>query len=178
MKQWNLASIGVFSVVVAITLAPLSAADAQPVDDVGPHCAVEIQPINSAEALTEPVCFNTDEEVSAYVRSIGVRDSGARGVAANTIVGTVYMDADGGGQSLTFWGTSGCAAVTFGFPTLPSGWDTHISSVRASSGCWVTLYTSTNYGGSRLNCTPYCASIGTWNDNVRSLVFRPAGMFG
>jgi hypothetical protein len=179
MQLRNLrAAIGALSVVVVATFAPVSAVNAYPTDDVMAHCAVEIHPIDAAESTADPVCFDTEDEVIAYVHILGERDSGSRAVSASTIVGTVYSDANSGGQSLTFWGTSGCSGVTFGFPSLPSGWDNSISSARASNGCWVTLYTSTGYGGSRLNCTPYCASIGSWNDNVKSLVFRPTGTFG
>lgn len=142
------------------------------------HCAVEVYPALEQRGSAEPVCFGTEEEVVDYLTGLGVNDHAARGVAASIVVGTVYKDYSGAGGSLTFWGTSGCTGVTFGFPTLASGWDNSISSARGSNGCWLTLYTTTNYGGSRLNCTPYCASIGSWNDNVKSLVFRPTGTFG
>jgi hypothetical protein len=93
-------------------------------------------------------------------------------------LGTAYKDANGGGSSFTFWGSSGCNGVVFGFASLPSGWDNSISSAGGSNGCWVTLYSATNYGGSRLNCTPWCGSVYGLNDNVRSIVFRPTGTFG
>jgi hypothetical protein len=38
----------------------------------------------------------------------------------------------------------------------------------------VSLYTGGSYGGTQLLCTPNCASLGTLNDRVLSLVFRPA----
>ncbi|MEV7694011.1 peptidase inhibitor family I36 protein [Microbacterium sp. NPDC089189] len=163
---------------LVVSTAPVSAAAAATTDSTGHHCVVQVRPIESAAPTAEPVCFNTPEEAAAYLSSIGVGGPATRGVAVSTIVGTVYKDYNEGGDSLTLWGSSGCAGATFGFPSLASGWDNSISSVRASNGCWVTLYTTTSYGGSRLNCTPYCASIGTWNDNVKSLVFRPEGTFG
>lgn len=174
--RWNV-SIGAFALLVASAVGPVSATEATTTDKGG-HCAVKVNPIESTERPADPVCFNTEQEVTAYLDGIGVGSTDARGAAANTIIGTVHKDANQGGESLTFWGSSGCAGVTFGFSSLASGWDNSISSAQASNGCWVTLYTDTSYGGSRLNCTPYCASIGSWNDNVKSLVFRPAGMFG
>lgn len=171
------AILGVLATLVVVTVAPVSATAAT-TGGAGDHCVVQVHPIQSSEPPAEPVCFDTPKLAAAYLSSIGVGDSAARGAAVSTIVGTVYKDYNEGGESLTFWGSSGCAGVTFGFPSLASGWDNSISSVRASNGCWVTLYTTTSYGGSRLNCTPYCASIGTWNDNVKSLVFRPEGTFG
>lgn len=146
------------------------------------HCAVEVAGIfDQDEGPAAPVCFATQDEVAAYLaETVGINETaaGARGEAANTVVGTVYQDANRGGASLTFWGSSGCAGATFGFPTLASGWDTTVSSAEGSNGCWLTLYTATSYGGARLNCTPYCASVGSWNDNVKALVFRPTGTFG
>lgn len=169
--------LGVVAIVAASMLVSVSPASASTDEESG-HCTVEVYPIESGETEADLVCFSTEEEVAEYLSGIGVGNTNARGVAASTIIGTVYKDYNQGGQSLTFWGSSSCAGVTFGFPSLASGWNNSISSVRASNGCWVTLYTTTSYGGSRLNCTPYCASVGSWNDNVKSLVFRPQGTFG
>ena len=165
---------------IAITVFGLAGATPAHAATAESHCVVEVAPVSDRQAPEAPVCFETPDEVDAYLESIGVSDSSqaARGVAASTVVGTVYKDASRGGASLTFWGSSGCSGVTFGFPSLASGWDNSISSAEGKNGCWVTLYTATNYGGARLNCTPYCASVGSWNDNVKSLVFRPTGTFG
>lgn len=151
------------------------------VSDIVPvpeHCAVEAYAVGDRRTPDEPVCFGSESEVSQYLDGLTGAATEARAAAATTVIGTVYKDINSGGASLTFWGTSGCAGVTFGFPSLASGWNNSISSARGSNGCWLTLYTATNYGGSRLNCTPYCASIGAWNDNVQSIVFRPTGTFG
>ena len=178
MGRRNLhAILGVLTALAVLSAAPISAAAAT-TNEAGKHCVVEVHPIDSTELPAEPVCFDTPAEAAAYLGSIGVGVTAGSGIAASTIVGMVYRDYNEGGESLTFWGSSGCTGVTFGFPSLASGWDNSISSARASNGCWVTLYTNTSYGGSRLNCTPYCASIGSWNDNVKSLVFRPEGTFG
>ena len=164
--------IGIFS----LTLAPSATAMAdEPV--IPAHCAIEAVAVSEAEAMSEPVCFDTLDELRIYLESVGVGAT-SRSTAASTIIGTVDKDVNASGASLTLWGSSGCAGETFGFSSLASGWDDSISSARGSNGCWVTLYTETSYGGSNLNCTPYCASIGGWNDNVKSLVFRPAGTFG
>ena len=141
------------------------------------HCAIEAAVVSEADEMAEPVCFNTSDELQIYLQSVGA-GAVSRSAASNTIIGTVYQDTNASGARLTLWGSSGCAGETFGFPSLASGWDNSISSARGSNGCWVTLYTATNYGGSKLNCIPYCESIGGWNDNVKSLVFRPSGTFG
>jgi hypothetical protein len=179
-KRNLLTAAGVLSLLLTIPFGAAPAATAASANEAsGPHCAVEVHPTATPEQSGAPVCFDTEDEVAEYLASIGVAEISARGAAAaSTVVGTVYKDTNGAGASLTFWGASGCSGVTFGFPSLASGWNNSISSVRASNGCWVTVYTATSYGGSRLNCTPYCASIGTWSDNVKSLVFRPSGTFG
>ncbi|MBO0982690.1 peptidase inhibitor family I36 protein [Rathayibacter sp. SD072] len=177
-SKWSIVAVATAVVVTALS-GPTAAASGAPLEGTsGEHCAVQIRETNDRGQSETPVCFTTEVQVEEYLSSIGVTDTAGRGVAASTVVGTVYKDSNGSGASLTFFGSSGCAGTTFGFPSLASGWDNSISSVRASNGCWVTLYTATSYGGARLNCTPYCATIGTWNDNVRSLVFRPSGTFG
>lgn len=183
----NLQTIGA---VLATVIAFAPGSGMSPAAHAGPptardvvHCAVEVQPTEgqpSAEgATTQPVCFDTRAEVDDYLHDALSADNGRMtAAAASTILGRVYTDANGGGSSLAFWGSSGCYGVTFGFASLPSGWNNTISSAGGSNGCWVTLYTETSYGGSRLNCTPWCGSIGTLNDRVKSLVFRPTGTLG
>ncbi|MFC9559069.1 hypothetical protein [Agromyces sp. NPDC056965] len=143
------------------------------------HCAVEVQAVGKRTAPPTPVCFSEPEGVERYLDAIGTADASGRAVAAaSTSLGTVYSDSNGGGSSLTFWGSSGCYGVVFGFSSMPSGWSNNVSSAGGSHGCWVTLYGTTGYGGSRLNCTPWCGGIGGLNDQVKSIVFRPTGTFG
>jgi len=142
------------------------------------HCAAEAAPINDPASQGNPVCFGTELEAEQYIQGLDPQNSSMRAAAASTILGTVYQDTNRNGSSLTLWGTNGCAGSVFGFSSLESGWNKSISSATGQNGCWVTLYTAVNYGGATLNCTPYCASISTWNDNVKSLVFRPTGTFG
>lgn len=148
------------------------------------HCAVGVDAAVAADRAKaeapEPVCFSTLAEVDRYLAE-QTGDDGSRltvAAAASIAVGRVYRDVNKGGSSLTFWGTSGCAGAVFGFSSLSSSWRTSVSSATGLNGCWATLYTSTSYGGSRLNCTPYCSSIGSFNDRVKSIVFRPSGTLG
>lgn len=138
------------------------------------HCAVQVTPIGETSAPAKPVCFDSAEEVDAYLNSA----SFAAGTYASVALGTVYVNSNYGGSSLTYWGSSGCNGVTFGYPTIDSGWSSSISSVRGFNNCWVTLYASTSYGGTKLTCTPDCSGIGGLNDAVRSIVFRPSGTWG
>jgi len=180
MRKFGLGVVGIaVALLVGGTVVPVQGAAAAQVDEQLPYCAVEIFPLGTSEdSPAEAVCFATEAEVAQFLDRMAQSRDAARAVAASVVVGTVYKDANGAGGSLTFWGSSGCAGVTFGFPTLASGWDNSVSAVRASNGCWATAYAATNYGGSRLNCTPYCASVGALNDAVKSLVFRPTGTLG
>jgi len=163
-------------VVVGLVGEPAAATGAEPSRSGAAHCVVELRPLGST-FVPSPVCFETQGDATGFARD-AVGSSSARGALASTILGTAYKDANGGGSSFTFWGSSGCAGVVFGFSSLPSGWDNSISSAGGSNGCWATLYSTTGYGGSRLNCTAWCGSVYSLNDNVRSIVFRPTGTFG
>ncbi|MET4582962.1 hypothetical protein ABIE21_002472 [Conyzicola nivalis] len=175
MRKYKLGYSGVvLALVLGAATAPVQGAVANPVEVELPFCAVEIFPIGEqSDADGEAVCFGTPEEVTAFLSG-----NAARGAAASVAVGTVYKDAGGTGGSLTFFGSSGCSGVTFGFSTVPSGWENSISSLRATNSCWGTVYTATNYGGTRLNCTPFCSALGAVNDAVKSIVFRPTGTLG
>lgn len=90
----------------------------------------------------------------------------------------MYKDDSYGGGSYTFYGSGACSGVTYGFPSLSADWQNTISSAKAYASCWVTLYDAQSYGGQRYNCTPNCASLSSFNDRAKSLVFRPAGTIG
>ena len=175
MRKFKLGYSGiVMGLVLGAAIAPGQGAAANPAEAELPYCAVEIFPIDEpSRADNEAVCFGTPAEVTAFLAG-----KVARAAAASVAVGTVYKDAGGTGGSLTFFGSSGCSGVTFGFSTVPSGWENSISSLRATNSCWGTVYTATNYGGTRFNCTPFCSSLGALNDSVKSIVFRPTGTLG
>lgn len=139
------------------------------------HCIAEAAVDDHASRSSDAACFDTKLAADQYLTG----EISSRGLAAsNTIIGTVYSDANYSGSTFTWWGSTGCLGVTFGIAVLSSGWDNQISSARAANGCWVTLYNTVTYGGARITCMPSCSSIGTLNDQVRSLVFRPQGTVG
>jgi hypothetical protein len=174
------ATIAVLVAAGMLSFGPVSSALAQPTAPaVEVHCAAEVTPLDEPTGQSDPLCFETEAEAKEYVESIQQpQNAAARGANASTILGTVYQDTNRNGSSLTLWGANGCAGSVFGFSSLESGWTNTISSASGQNGCWLTLYTAASYGGSRLNCTPYCGSLGSWNDDVKSLVFRPTGTFG
>lgn len=186
-----LAAVVAFAAMNGLAVAPAIAVEAAPatieptaVDPgrVTVHCAVEIRPIAEEAAAGSPICFTTERDVERYLGALSASRSApgspSAATAASVAVGTIYSDSNGGGSSLTFWGSSGCAGVSYGFASLPSNWSSIISSGGGRNGCWATMYAATNYGGSRLNCTPWCGTLGAWNDAVGSIVFRPTGTWG
>ena len=141
----------------------------------GDYCAVKIEPLGSAQTPTAPVCFDTQAGVDSYLEAVTAPSLARSAVAtASTVLGTVYRDANYSGGSLSLYGSRSCSGVTFGFASLDGAWQNTISSAKAFAGCYVSLYTADSYGGTQLLCTPNCASLGTLNDRVLSLVFRPA----
>jgi hypothetical protein len=170
------------AVVFAAALSFATTAAAAPVPSrTGEYCAVRIEPIGSPVPRATPVCFDTQSEVDAYLAAI-TGDPRARSSApaeptatASVVLGTVYKDAGYAGGSLSFYGGGACSGVTYGFPSLDPSWQNTISSAKAFASCWVSLYSATSYGGSQLLCTPNCSTLGSLNDRVLSLVFRPAG---
>lgn len=166
---------------VATVTAPLGIPASAELTDRGEvHCVVEVQAVDSVERQAAPQCFTTKTEAAAFLDASLTRADAFSASAASSSValGTVYADINYGGSSLTMWGSSGCSGASYGFGSLPGGWDSRISSAKAINGCWVTLYRGTGYSGDRVNCTPNCSSVGSLNDQVRSLVFRPWGTLG
>lgn len=160
----------------AVALSVTTTAAAAIPSSSGDYCAVKIEPLASEDEPAAPVCFETQAEVDAYLTAVTAPHSLARTAAASasTVLGTVYKDASYSGGSLSFYGTGSCSGVTFGFASLDAAWQNTISSAKAFAGCYVSLYTGASYGGTQLLCTPNCASLGTLNDRILSLVFRPA----
>jgi hypothetical protein len=94
-----------------------------------------------------------------------------------TAVTTALVHTTDGGENLT---DAVLTSELLGAAAEYSTADALLAGVaaRGTNGCWVTLYTSTSYGGSKITCGPSCSSIGSLNDRIRSLVFRPTGTFG
>jgi hypothetical protein len=165
------------SAAAILVASPLGTAEFSASHD-GDYCATRIQPIGSAAAPSSPACFDSQKEVDSYIEALLAPNTGARSSAASVLIGTVYKDDNYSGGSYTFYGSGSCAGSTYGFPSLSSDWQGTISSAKAYSSCWVTLYDSTSYAGQRYNCTPSCSSLPSFNDRTKSLVFRPAGTVG
>lgn len=101
-------------------------------------------------------CFETLAEAEEFVEAGAPGDleqliPRARGGAtlSTVIVGKQYTGTSRSGAVLVQWGTgSGCYGVTYGYPSMPFGWNDEVRSSEGFSNCWVSNYTATSYGGS------------------------------
>lgn len=190
--------------VTAMLAAPLATAaePAEPVDR-SPTCAVGAEPVELSKGaaaladLPDPAidCFPTfgaaiefitggevvAESPAELERVAAASDDGTVSTAASVVLGYEYKNTGYSGGSLVLYGSSGSgcgSSRTYGFSSMPSGWNNVISSARSFAGCWSTHYDLTSYGGTRVTCQGSCSSLGTMNNRTSSIVFRPVGTYG
>jgi hypothetical protein len=106
----------------------------------------------------------------------------ATAALSSQVLGILWRDANykGASQVLYGQGTNGCwTGSTYGFPNLANFLMNNVAtSASTYSGCWVTLYDSYSYAGSKKNCTPHCPTLGSFDNRASSVVYRPAGQLG
>ena len=102
--------------------------------------------------------------------------------ASSLVLGVLWRDANYKGTSKVLYGsgTNGCyTGSTYGFPNLANLlMNNVVTSATTYAGCWVTLYDSYSYAGAKKNCTPHCATLGTFDNKASSVVYRPVGQLG
>ena len=102
--------------------------------------------------------------------------------AGSIVLGVLWRDPSYKGASKVLYGsgTNGChTGSTYGFPNLANLlMNNVVSSASTYAGCWATLYDSYSYAGTKKNCTPHCATLGSFDDRASSVVYRPAGTLG
>lgn len=123
---------------------------------------------------------------SASSASAGQRLAGTErattAAASSLVLGVLWRDANYKGASKVLYGsgTNGCyTGSTYGFPNLANLlMNNVVTSATTYAGCWVTLYDSYSYAGAKKNCTPHCATLGTFDNKASSVVYRPVGQLG
>lgn len=186
MKLQTIILAGAIGIGVLHTEIPASATVTQEVCTVGGVAVPEGQSAPADIPLVVS-CFSSLIAAEEFIKAGAPGDleqlaPQARGEVApmsTVIIGRQYTAVSRGGSVLVQWGTgSGCYGTTYGFPSMPTGWNDVIRSTEGFNNCWVSDYTSTSYGGSVLNCTPYCSSMGSFATLTSSVVYRPSGTFG
>ncbi|APZ33063.1 hypothetical protein BOH66_01180 [Microbacterium aurum] len=186
----------IIAVLLATTIS-LAAPPAYAEEIVDPTDACTIGGVAVPEGEAPPAdipvvisCFDSQAEAEAFIEAgapgdieqlIGTSQArSASAAAASTVtIGSVWTGLGRTGSVLIHWGTgSGCYGVTYGFPTLPSGWNDNIRSAEGSSNCWASHYQNASYGGQVLTCAPYCSTLSFLNAMSSSIVYRPVGTFG
>ena len=172
------ASLGVAAVASAAP-APAAAPSA------GAACAAELAPLGPGQATSAVVsyqCFDTLAESVAFATKGAVRlpsaastvEQGAEAstaAAASSLLGIEYTGSSWTGSSLALYGGGGgCGGgASYGFASMPGGWNNVISSARSYSGCTSRHYDGTSYTGSSYLCG--CGSMGSMNNRTSSILF-------
>ncbi|GED11512.1 hypothetical protein [Cellulosimicrobium cellulans] len=128
----------------------------------------------------------SDLNASASSAAAGQRLAGTErattAAASSLVLGVLWRDANYKGTSKVLYGsgTNGCyTGSTYGFPNLANLlMNNVVTSATTYAGCWVTLYDSYGYAGAKKNCTPHCATLGTFDNKASSVVYRPVGQLG
>lgn len=189
----KLRSIALAAAAGLVLLPGTTAATASDLDS-GNVCTIGSQavPLGEQPPVDAPLvvsCFETEAEAEKFIESgapgdveqLGGDRTQARGAGAlsTVTIGKVWTGSSRGGSELIHWGTgSGCYGVTYGFPTLPAGWNDNIRSAQGYSNCWASHYSGSSYSGNVLTCAPYCATLGFLDAQSSSIVYRPVGTFG
>ncbi|MDQ1129426.1 hypothetical protein [Microbacterium sp. SORGH_AS_0888] len=187
-----LALAGVTLMVMALIPTAASAATMDGVSDATQNraCTVGTLPQRGEPDPHAPVvvsCFDTLEQAEAFVEAGAPGDyeklvpqaRTSRAAATTVIIGRQYTGDNRTGSVLVQWGSgSGCYGVTYGFSSMPSGWNDVIRSSEGFNNCWVTDYADAGYGGARANCTPYCGTLASLASQTSSVVYRPWGSVG
>lgn len=172
------------------TAASASESDERSVCTVGGVPVPVGQPA-PADIPTVISCFKSMAEAEQFIEDGAPGDieqlaaasplarSASAATASTVTIGKVWTGTSRTGAVLIHWGTgSGCYGVTYGFPSLASGWNNNIRSAEGYSNCWASHYDATSYGGDVLTCAAYCATLGFMAARSSSIVYRPVGTFG
>lgn len=188
MSKRFLAASAAFIAVLALATPASALASFEPA-----ACTVGGVAIPDGEAAPEEVptvisCFDTVEEAEQFIEDGAPGDyeqlypsgASARAAAAATVtVGKIWTGTSRTGSVLIHWGSgSGCTGVTYGFPSLGSGWNNNVRSAEGFNSCWSSQYDGTSYTGTVVTCTPYCSTLGVLAAKTSSIVYRPVGTFG
>jgi len=153
----------------------------------GEACVAELAPLEPGQATSAVVsyqCFDTLAESVAFATDGAVRvpststtveeddEASIEAAATSSLLGIEYTGSSWTGSSLALYGGgSGCSSgASYGFASMPGGWNNVISSARSYSGCTSRHYDGTSYTGSSYLCG--CGSMGTMNNRTSSILFR------
>ena len=124
------------------------------------------------DAPTSPATAARDPRFAARVDAIA-----PTALAASSLLGIEYADANMSGASVSFFGAGSCdnsSDADFRFATMPSGWNDRITSFTSYSNCAQQLFRNTYFGGGALTIViRSLANVGSAaNDQASSLTFN------
>ncbi|MFJ2543038.1 hypothetical protein [Microbacterium sp. NPDC087589] len=157
---------------VACTVGGVAIPDGEPAPEHVPTVISCFDSVKEAEQFIEDGAPGDYEQLQPEGVTL-------RAAAATVTVGKIWTGTSRSGSVLIHWGSgSGCYGVTFGFPSLGSGWNNNVRSAEGFNNCWSSQYDGTSYSGAVLTCAPYCSSLGALAAKTSSIVYRPVGTFG
>lgn len=184
-------------------LAGTPAANAATSVPVTQNCVTKLFPLINYRSTGAPVthCFETFSEAMRFAsngrlklpigvttvstelaRSSGMIASPSDPATSNPLLSIEYRNEVKGGATHSFIGSSGTGCTggtTYGFPTMPSGWNDVIESSQGYSNCDVTHYENTYYNqqknGVEITCKQYCDTLDAMYNATSSIVERPHG---
>ena len=134
-------------------------------------------------SVTTPHCFaRFDDAISfatggtvhlqnaASARAVSAAELAPAGVAATAPISIMYADYQFGGDSYIWTGTTCTSSNSYASPSMPSGWDNRVGSVRTYQNCRNDLYYDTGYHNVVFNIAANTnqSSLGAMNDNASS----------
>ncbi|MFN8623742.1 MAG: hypothetical protein U0869_23620 [Chloroflexota bacterium] len=183
--------------VLTLSIAPVASAAPQPGRGpvARPHCVTKLvrvpghyprakagatrcfKDLASALRFASPASAVPDavtaDQVDAVLSGVAAK---AAPSDTTTIIGIHWEHEDRGGRDRIYYvkGNAPCSnGRVWQIPALDAGWDGLVSSAEAFGGCGTFVqFGSKGYGGQSRACTPYCASLGGLNDNVKSVRWR------
>lgn len=179
----TLASAGASHAATSTDALPATPASSAP-SAATPYCVAQAQ--SSADAPSSPIqaCF-TD-----YGKSINYATRGAVlltsheyvplaattsfAPAITTVIAQDFRDYNFGGAVLTVTVNGDCnSGRTYGFTSMPSGWDDDIGSVKTYANCGSALFEDVGYGQAKYvtSRNSSSSSLGALNDRGSSQFF-------
>lgn len=175
----------VISAAGMLTAAPLaSASSASPIgaSAVGHNCVQAAA--HAGEASAAAICFTRfDDAVSfatggtvhlanaATSRQVTATELASASPLASGIISIMYADYNFGGDSHIWTGATCTSTNSYQNPSMPSGWNDRVGSVRTYLNCKNDLYYDPNYANVvfHIAANTNQASLGAMNDNASSL---------
>lgn len=157
------------------------------------HCVIQLAPIASGKTVSDMMsqsCFSTFSQAISFatggkvtatkpqdVTSAQLASTSDASTSGLNVISILWSDQNYQGNSETFTtsGPSCSSSASYGFTSMPSGWDKVVSSFQGGYyGCtWTRLFSNTNYGGASQCYSGDSSYVGdVMNDQTSSITWN------